>query len=125
MLLLPLNIVCYTLYFILWGTPDTLLFLIANALAITSPLTIPLCSSIVSKREGIEMGRSYPRASEVYAGTDTMQSHSSSMVAAIGSEDAYYIDYLHEPNPHVLMVGSTSSGKTTTMRAFIARIYGT
>ena len=40
----------------------------------------------------------------------------------VGESGMISIEYLKEPNPHVLMIGSTSSGKTTTLRSFIARV---
>lgn len=61
---------------------------------------------------GILLGRSFRHLTE---------QASSDEPVAVGNDSICRVDYVHEPNPHVLMLGSTSSGKTTTMRSFIAR----
>ena len=61
---------------------------------------------------GILLGRSFRHLTE---------QASSDEPVAVGKDSICCVDYVHEPNPHVLMLGSTSSGKTTTMRSFVAR----
>ena len=62
------------------------------------------------KTKGIMIGRSFGRF--------TMANG----LKAVGEDRECRVDYLKESNPHVLIVGSTSSGKTTTMRALVARV---
>ena len=62
--------------------------------------------------KGIVIGKSFRHVTE-------MGGHS---LVEVGYDGVRRIDYLREPNPHVLIVGSTSSGKTTTMRSFVTRV---
>ncbi len=96
------------------------MLILANAMMFSTPLFVIVYTSIISKYKGIGVGRSYERITEQYANVNSYGS--ASMAIRAGRYGKYNIDYLHEPNPHVLMVGSTSSGKTTTMRSFIGRI---
>ncbi len=43
------------------------------------------------------------------------------MNGIVGADGRHYINYINQPNHHVLINGSTSSGKTVTMLAFVAR----
>ncbi len=71
---------------------------------------------IVPRPKGsILIGKAYPHATE----STTGDGHTAAV--EVGAEQAYYIDYLHQPNHHVLINGSTSSGKTVTMLSFVAR----
>lgn len=66
------------------------------------------------KQSGILIGKSYGHF------TESLDRSSGPM--EVGEDGPRRIDYLKEPNPHVLILGSTSSGKTTTMRSFISRV---
>ncbi len=80
------------------------------------------------KKGEIYIGRSYAHSTEIYGnvrertiGGSAAGGRSSLKAVEVGTDGDHYIDYLNEPNPHVLMLGSTSSGKTTTMRTFVSR----
>ena len=60
---------------------------------------------------GILIGRSFAHYTEPVGGD----------AAAVGSEKVHRIDYSGQPNHHVLINGSTSSGKTVTMLTLAAR----
>ena len=64
------------------------------------------------QQQGILIGQSYRHFAE----------SSNRSAVEVGEEAKTYVNYLAEPNPHVMMLGSTSSGKTTTMRSFISRV---
>lgn len=64
------------------------------------------------QQHGILIGQSYKHFTE----------SGNRSAVEVGEDAPRYIDYLAEPNPHVMMLGSTSSGKTTTMRSFISRV---
>ena len=86
-----------------------------------------------------EVTKSEPKEGEVYIGksfrhyTETYGNITQSVLGIeagkqnqkaveVGADGEHYVNYLAEPNPHVLILGSTSSGKTTTMRTFITRV---
>ena len=62
----------------------------------------------------IKIGRAFPHLTVQHSGRED--------VAMVGSWGTHYVNYIAEPNPHVLMLGSTSSGKTTTLRSFVSRV---
>ena len=61
---------------------------------------------------GLLVGRSFRHLTE---STDRTSQ------AVVGIDTQRRIEYLKEPNPHALLLGSTSSGKTVTLRSFLAR----
>ncbi len=72
--------------------------------------------------EGILLGTSYPRTVTSYADYDSGNAVYESVEPSVrGEAGAYRIDLLSEPNQHVLIAGSSSSGKTTTLKALLAR----
>ncbi len=87
------------------------------------PVTSGMIRSIGSRERGIGMGTSYQRTTEQYANADARPRRGTAIAERIGSSGPYFIDYSSEPNPHVLLVGSSSSGKTSTAKAFICRNY--
>lgn len=64
------------------------------------------------RHDGIAIGKSY----------SYMTATGNNRIERVGKDGNAAIDFTGEPNPHVLMIGSTSSGKTTTARAFLARV---
>ena len=66
-------------------------------------------------KDSILLGRSFRHY------TESRNSERQSRAVEVGSDGLHFLDYIHEPNPHVLINGSTSSGKTATMLSFIAR----
>jgi hypothetical protein len=74
-------------------------------------------------KKGIIIGTSYPRITEQYANVDAKPRRGTNIPSRVGRRGSYYIDYDSEPNPHVLVVGGSSSGKTNTTKAFICRNY--
>lgn len=88
----------------------TALLLIWTYLDIRKHFNIHIFSS--KQQHGILIGQSYRHFAE--SGNPS--------AVEVGEEAKTYVDYLTEPNPHVMMLGSTSSGKTTTMRSFISRV---
>lgn len=75
------------------------------------------------KRNGLMMGTAYSRITEQYANVDARPMRGTNVLNTVGRKESYYVDYGSEPNPHVLVVGSSSSGKTSTTKAFICRNY--
>jgi Cdc6-like AAA superfamily ATPase len=92
------------------------LFLITNIL-----LLIVLANDLRKKfwkkrlKESILIGKSFAHLVESY----------NNAPIKVGSTGNHYVNYIKEPNPHVLMIGSTSSGKTTTLRSFVSRVSST
>ena len=78
---------------------------------------------LLKKTKGILLGVSYPRIAEQYANVDARPMRGTNIAYVVGSRGQYYVDYGSEPNPHVLVVGSSSSGKTSTAKTFICRNY--
>ena len=75
------------------------------------------------ERKGIAIGTSYRRVTEQYANVDAGPKRGTNVSFLSGTTGPYYVDYGSEPNPHVLVVGSSSSGKTSTAKSFICRNY--
>ncbi len=73
--------------------------------------------------KGILIGTAYGRITEQYANADTERRQGGNALSLAGQSGLYRIEYGSEPNPHVLVVGSSSSGKTSTTKAFICRNY--
>ena len=73
--------------------------------------------------KGIFIGVSYPRIAEQYANADANPRRATNITDTVGEKGPYHVDYASEPNPHVLVVGSSSSGKTSTAKTFICRNY--
>ena len=82
--------------------------------------------SIKPKRprmDGAVLGTAYTHYIEVHhaiePGNPTAEQGTKALLA--GETEEYAIDYAREPNPHVVIVGGSGSGKTVTLRAFIVR----
>lgn len=75
------------------------------------------------KCKGILAGTEYPRLTEQYANVDARPMRGTNIIGISGSNGQYYINYGSEPNPHVLVIGSSSSGKTSTIKSFMCRNY--
>ncbi len=82
--------------------------------------------SIKPKRpsmDGAVLGTAYTHYIEVHhaiePGNPVAEQGTKALLA--GQTEEYAIDYEHEPNPHVVIVGGSGSGKTVTLRAFIVR----
>ena len=75
-----------------------------------------ICRRFPKKRSNgeIKMGKSFPHLTVLHS------DHGN--VVKVGMPGTHYVNYITEPNPHVLMLGSTSSGKTTTLRSFVSRV---
>ena len=90
-------------------------------------LLVPITAESIKRygkgRKGIDIGTSYKRIVEQYANADAKPRRGTSIAERIGDSGQYSIDYASEPNPHVLLIGSSSSGKTSTAKAFICRNY--
>lgn len=81
-------------------------------------LTAYLLHGFWSRKHGkhdVLIGRSFAHETEMSRAGYAKKS------VSVGRDNRHYIDYLHEPNHHVLINGSTSSGKTTTLLTFTAR----
>ena len=80
-------------------------------------------------KSGIAIGDSYIRHVLQYSNSSSAQGQRESNRAVVrGSQGPYALDLLSEPNQHVLIAGSSSSGKTTTLKSLLARaslLYGT
>lgn len=63
-------------------------------------------------RKGVLIGRRFPHYTQAGAGERPVE---------VGSSGELFIDYLGEPNHHILINGSTSSGKTATLLTFTIR----
>jgi hypothetical protein len=109
------------LLFLLWASSHPLAFVIA--FIVGDVVLIAMAYLEIRKRfgpilkgkggKGIVIGKAYRHTTEMGGGHTPVE---------VGYDGTRRIDYLHEPNPHVLMLGSTSSGKTTTMRTFVSRV---
>ncbi len=73
--------------------------------------------------DGAVIGTAYTHYIEVHhavePGNPMAEQGTKALLA--GETEQYAIDYSREPNPHVVIVGGSGSGKTQTLRAFIVR----
>jgi hypothetical protein len=80
-------------------------------------------------KSGMVLGDSYARHVLQYSNSSSAQGRRESNRAVVrGAQGPYALDLLSEPNQHVLIAGSSSSGKTTTLKSLLARaslLYGT
>ena len=75
-----------------------------------------------SSMDGAVLGTAYTHYIEVHHAVEpgsTEPANAKAMLA--GETEEYAIDYEREPNPHVVIVGGSGSGKTVTLRAFMVR----
>lgn len=73
---------------------------------------------------GITLGKSYKHYIEMHHAADAAdpaQTSPATKAIYVGENRIYKIDYMTEANPHVIIIGSSGSGKTQTLRAFIVR----
>ncbi|MDE1856385.1 MAG: ATP-binding protein [Candidatus Micrarchaeota archaeon] len=73
------------------------------------------------KEEGIEIGRQFAHPSHF---KDSMPSDKRSQereVVRSGKDRQYVMDLKSEPNPHVIAIGESGSGKSTTITALLVR----
>ena len=72
--------------------------------------------------DGAVLGTAYTHYIEVHHAVEPGSTEPASMKAMLAGEtEEYAIDYEREPNPHVVIVGGSGSGKTVTLRAFMVR----
>ena len=74
--------------------------------------------------QGVELGMSYKHYIQLkheVEKEDIMLRGSSSEAVLVGENQDYTLDYANEPNPHMIVVGGSGSGKTVTTKAFITR----
>ena len=103
-------------FFILyWGFRNSLLF--GLAFLISSAFLLYVAISDLRKRI-----KKKPVKDSVFIGKSFKHhAKSSTGVVEVGIDGKHHIDYMGQPNHHVLINGSTTSGKTATMLTFIAR----
>ncbi len=77
-----------------------------------------------SPDEGVLLGMSYKHyiqlRHEVEKEDITLRGASSEAVL-VGENQDFILDYANEPNPHMIVVGGSGSGKTVTTKAFMTR----
>ena len=75
-------------------------------------------------KSGMVLGDSYARHVLQYSNSSSAQGRRESNRAIIrGAQGPYALDLLSEPNQHVVIAGSSSSGKTTTLKALLGRAF--
>jgi len=121
--ILLLNLIAlFLLHFM--GSGVMIIGLIALNAAIALKLGQNRIRKALRERKGLLLGTSFEHFTETYSNSEVGSGsviRPSNRVVKVGENGKYSIDYQNEPNPHVLIVGSTSSGKTTTMLTFISR----
>ncbi len=77
-----------------------------------------------SREAGVPLGMSYKHyiqlRHEVEKEDITLRGASSEAVL-VGENQDFILDYANEPNPHMIVVGGSGSGKTVTTKAFMTR----
>ena len=77
-----------------------------------------------SPEDGVSLGMSYKHyiqlRHEVEKQDITLRGANSEAVL-VGENQDYVLDYANEPNPHMIVVGGSGSGKTVTTKAFMTR----
>ena len=77
-----------------------------------------------SGEDGVSLGMSYKHyiqlRHEVEKEDITLRGANSEAVL-VGENQDYVLDYANEPNPHMIVVGGSGSGKTVTTKAFMTR----
>ncbi len=73
------------------------------------------------RHNGIPIGYEYPHP--VYMTSDPKGDQSTGRAVTAGSKGIYDLQIKSEPNPHVMVIGETGSGKTTLINTFLARAY--
>ncbi len=88
-------------------------FLIVDALLVVGGI-LEFRKGIKSKpsKNSLLIGRSFAHYAQSSRGSDPI---------SVGADGFHYINYIEEPNHHVLINGSTSSGKTATLLALAGR----
>ncbi|MCL5099998.1 MAG: hypothetical protein M1158_02660 [Candidatus Marsarchaeota archaeon] len=100
----------------------SLAFLAVNALYWAVAVYLHARGNAGAASHGILLGASYPRHVLQYSNSSSGQgSREGSRALVRGRAGPYRLDMLSEPNQHVLIAGSSSSGKTTTLKALLAR----
>jgi len=77
-----------------------------------------------SSEDGVSLGMSYKHYIQLrheVEREDMMLRGSSSEAVLVGENQDYVLDYAAEPNPHMVIVGGSGSGKTVTTKAFMTR----
>ena len=110
------------LFLTLWG------FLFVFLLIFYMPLALISWNLSIRRKgspdDGVPLGMSYKHyiqlRHEVEREDITLRGASSEAVL-VGENQDFILDYANEPNPHMIVVGGSGSGKTVTTKAFITR----
>lgn len=77
-----------------------------------------------SGEDGVPLGMSYRHYIQLrheVEKEDVQLRGTSSEAVLVGENQDYVLDYANEPNPHMIVVGGSGSGKTVTTKAFMTR----
>ncbi|MEM3245777.1 MAG: DUF87 domain-containing protein, partial [Candidatus Micrarchaeaceae archaeon] len=76
-----------------------------------------------TRHNGVPIGFEFPHPAEFKAAPIRMQGEEAKQALYFGSKGIYDIMVKSEPNPHIIAIGESGSGKTTAMQGFLARAY--
>jgi hypothetical protein len=77
-----------------------------------------------SPEDGVSLGMSYKHYIQLrheVEKEDIALRGANSEAVLVGENQDYVLDYANEPNPHMIVVGGSGSGKTVTTKAFMTR----
>ena len=77
-----------------------------------------------SGEDGVSLGMSYKHYIQLrheVEKEDIALRGANSEAVLVGENQDYVLDYANEPNPHMIVVGGSGSGKTVTTKAFMTR----
>ena len=105
-------------FMFMFGVMAFLLYVALSALVLAYFVVSAMRACRPAIRDGVPLGKSYARHVLQYANSNSRDGNRYEMR---GSDAPYMLDLLGEPNQHVLIAGSSSSGKTTTLKALLSR----
>ncbi len=80
------------------------------------------------RHNGVNMGYEFPHPTRVNEETPLISSEGnnrkSTKVSYSGSKGMYDLQLLSQPNPHIMIIGESGAGKSTTQETLLVRAYG-
>jgi hypothetical protein len=76
-----------------------------------------------NRHNGVAIGYEYPHPVEKSDKLNANQQPVGKNIVYAGSKGVYCLPLMSEPSPHVMIIGKSGEGKSTTMETFLARTY--
>ncbi len=79
------------------------------------------------RHNGINIGYEFPHPTQVNEAIPTIRAEGTQKATKVsysGSKGMYDIQLLSQPNPHVMIIGESGAGKSTTQETLLVRAYG-